>query len=162
MFARDQQTIVIGGLTSASAGPTAPQKVPLLGDIPVLGFLFRNTQKTVEKQNIILALTPYVIHEPADLARVLEAKIRDRREFIRLYGTREERRLVMGPLGVPQTPGMLERINRALREVDQGLAGAGEELRKAAPGARARNEQPQGHQGHQQQAARETGGRGGG
>jgi hypothetical protein len=67
-------------------------------DIPVIGFLFGNTQKTVEKQNIILALTPYMIHDPADLTRVLEANIRDRREFIRLYGTREER-LRIGPAG---------------------------------------------------------------
>jgi hypothetical protein len=65
------------------------------------------------------ALTPYVIHDPADLTRVLEAKIRNRREFIRLYGTREER-LRIGPLGIPPAPGMLERINRAVRALDGG------------------------------------------
>jgi general secretion pathway protein D len=119
VFARDQQTIIIGGLTRERTSEAA-QKVPLLGDIPLIGFLFRNTQRTVEKQNIILALTPYVIHDPADLTRVLEAKIRDRREFVRLYGTPQERRMQVGPLGVPTTPGMLERINRAVRALDGG------------------------------------------
>ena len=73
----------------------------------------------MEKKNIILALTPYVIDDPADLTRVLEAKIRDRREFIRLYGTREDR-VRIGPLGVPPTPGMLEWIKRAARALDGG------------------------------------------
>ena len=86
----------------------------------MIGFLFRNTQKTVEKQNIILALTPYVIHDPADLTRVLEAKMRDRREFIRLYGTREERACGSARWASRRRPGMLERINRAVRALDGG------------------------------------------
>jgi general secretion pathway protein D len=123
VFARDQQTIVIGGLTRDRQSDSV-DKVPLLGDIPLIGFLFRNTQKTTEKQNIILALTPYVIDGPADLTRVLEAKLRDRREFVRLYGSDEERRLLIGPLGTPNTPGMLEQINRAARALDEANADA--------------------------------------
>jgi general secretion pathway protein D len=115
VFARDQQTIVIGGLMRERQTDSV-QKIPLLGDIPLIGFFFRSSRKETEKQNIIVALTPYVIHEPADLTRVLEAKVRDRREFVQLYGTEEERRLLLGPLGMPNTPGMLERIHRAVRE----------------------------------------------
>jgi general secretion pathway protein D len=121
VIARDQQTIVIGGLTRERQSDSA-QKVPFLGDIPLLGFLFRSTEKTVEKQNIILAITPYVIDEPADLVRVLEAKLRDRRDFIRLYGSNEEKRVLVGPLGTPRTPGMLERINRAVKERDEQMS----------------------------------------
>jgi general secretion pathway protein D len=117
VVARDQQTIVISGLTRERQSDTS-QKVPLLGDIPLIGFFFRNTQKVSEKQNIILALTCYVIDEPADLTRVLEAKLRDRREFIRLFGSDQERRLLQGPLGPPRTTGMLERIHRAVQTVD--------------------------------------------
>jgi general secretion pathway protein D len=122
VVARDQQTIIIGGLTRERQSDSA-QKVPLLGDIPVLGFLFRSTEKTTEKQNIILAITPYVIDEPADLVRVLEAKLRDRRDFIRLYGSAEEKRLLEGPLPA-RTPGMLERINRAVKELDEASSAA--------------------------------------
>ncbi len=117
VFARDQQTIVISGLTRERVSDAA-QKVPLLGDIPLIGFFFRNTQKVTEKQNIILALTPYVIEDPADLTRVLEAKLRDRREFARLFGSDEERRLLMGPLERRST-GMLEQIHRAVRDVEE-------------------------------------------
>jgi general secretion pathway protein D len=117
VFARDQQTIIIGGLMRDKVGEGS-QKVPLLGDIPVLGFLFRSKQKTVEKQNIILAITPYVINDPADLVRILQAKIRDRRDFLRHFGTDHERRLLEGPLGRPPSAGMVEQINRAVKHLD--------------------------------------------
>jgi len=115
VFAHDRQPIIIGGLMRDKVVDGA-QKVPLLGDIPVLGVLFRSTHKTIEKQNIIIALTPHVIDGPGDLAQVLEGKLRERREFIRYFGTDEERRLLAG--SVP-TPGMLERINRAVKEVEE-------------------------------------------
>jgi hypothetical protein len=61
-----------------------------------------------------------VIDEPADLTRVLEAKLRDRRELARLYDSDEEQRLRMGPLGMPKTPGMLERIHRTVKTTEEG------------------------------------------
>lgn len=114
VFAHDRQPIIIGGLMRDKVVDSV-QKAPLLGDIPVLGVLFRNTHKTVEKQNIIIALTPHVIEGPADLARVLETKLRERREFLRHFGTEEERRLASAGVS---TPGMLERINRAVKEAE--------------------------------------------
>jgi general secretion pathway protein D len=113
VFAHDRQPIIIGGLMRDKV-VDGVQKVPLLGDIPLIGVLFRSTQKIVEKQNIIIALTPHVIDGPRDLARVLESKLRERREFLRHFGTEEERRLAGGA----SSPGMLERINRAVKEAD--------------------------------------------
>jgi len=124
VFAHDQQTIIIGGLTRDRSSEST-QKIPLLGDIPLLGFLFRSRQKTIEKQNIILALTPYVVDGPADLTRVLEAKLRDRRDFIRHFGSEAERRLLAGPLPPRAGPGMVERINRTVRELDGDAAHTG-------------------------------------
>jgi general secretion pathway protein D len=117
VIARDQQTLIISGLMRNKISDSA-SKVPFLGDIPVLGFFFRRTRKVVEKQNIIIALTPYVVKTPSDLLRVLEAKLRDRRELIQRYGDERERRLLAGPLGLPRTVGMLERMNRAVKEVE--------------------------------------------
>jgi hypothetical protein len=114
VFARDQQTIIIGGLMRDKV-TSGVQKVPFLGDIPLLGFFFRSTTKSVEKQNIILAITPYVIDDPSDLVRVLAAKVRDRRDFLRHFGSDHERRLLLGPLGLSGSGGMLEQINRATR-----------------------------------------------
>jgi general secretion pathway protein D len=126
----DQQTVVIGGLMRDRTSDVV-RKVPVLGDIPLLGALFRHTEKTVENQNIIIALTPYVIEQPADLMRVLQAKLKDRRDFLRRYGSDPERRLLEGPLG-PHSVGMLEEINRAVktleeRDRDAAPAGAGED-----------------------------------
>ena len=78
---KDQQTILIGGLMSDKAIDTVT-KVPLLGDIPILGFFFRSRRRRCVKTNLIIALTPYVISDMSDLRRVLEKKMRERREFI--------------------------------------------------------------------------------
>jgi general secretion pathway protein D len=121
VFARDQQTIIIGGLMRDKASDSA-SKVPFLGDIPVLGFFFRRTRRVIEKQNIIIALTPYVIDDSSDLLRVFEAKLRDRRDFLKHFGSAQERRLLEGPLGVPRTTGMLERINRAVKDDEANVA----------------------------------------
>jgi len=115
VFAHDRQPIIIGGLMRDKLVDSV-QKAPLLGDIPLIGVFFRNTRKTVEKQNIIIAVTPHVIEGPGDLAQVLESKLRERREFIRAFGSEEERRLLVQSA---PTPGMLEQINRAVREAEE-------------------------------------------
>ena len=62
-----------------------------------------------------------MIDEPADLTRVLEAKLRDRREFARLYGSDEERAPADRPPGhAERRPGMLERIHRAVKTTEEG------------------------------------------
>ena len=88
VIAKDQQTILIGGLMSDKVINTVT-KVPLLGDIPILGFFFRNSTKKIVKTNLIIALTPYVISDMSDLRRVLEKKMKERREFIERFGGQE-------------------------------------------------------------------------
>lgn len=78
---RDQQTVVIGGLMRDGT-TTSIQKVPVLGDIPLLGALFRSTTKTKAKRNLLLFLTPYIIRSPADLRAIYERKMRERQEFL--------------------------------------------------------------------------------
>src|SRR5262249_25300620 len=57
---KDQPTAIIGGLVRDKVTHYAT-KVPLLGDIPVLGALFRSTHDAVEKDNLVLVLTPPII-----------------------------------------------------------------------------------------------------
>jgi general secretion pathway protein D len=78
---KDQETVVIGGLVHDKMERTV-QKIPFLGDIPVLGALFRSTNDTVEKNNLVLILTPYIIRESSDLRHVFERKMAERQEFI--------------------------------------------------------------------------------
>jgi len=117
VVARDQQTVVIGGLMSDRASETVT-KVPILGDIPVIGFFFRSTQKDLKKTNIIIALTPYVISDLSDLRRVAEKKMRERREFIERYSSLEDRVSLDKDLDFRRKRGMLEEINKTVREME--------------------------------------------
>lgn len=81
---RDQETVVIGGLMRDTLS-TSETKVPILGDIPLLGALFRNTKRQTRKSNLLLFLTPYVVREPADLRAIFERKMRERQEFLDRY-----------------------------------------------------------------------------
>ncbi|WP_372653820.1 type II secretion system secretin GspD [Halobacteriovorax sp.] len=57
---RDRDTIAMGGLMRDKETDVV-SKVPLLGDIPVLGWLFKNTRKSVEKLNLLFFFTPKII-----------------------------------------------------------------------------------------------------
>jgi type II secretion system protein D len=63
------QTVIIGGLMEDSKA-TSESKVPLLGDIPWVGNLFKHKIKSNAKQELIIFLTPYVINAPDGLAEV--------------------------------------------------------------------------------------------
>jgi general secretion pathway protein D len=117
VVAKDQQTILIGGLMSDKVINTVT-KVPLLGDIPILGFFFRSSTKKVVKTNLIIALTPYVINDMSDLRRVLEKKMKERREFVERFGG-QERPSPETTISYRKKVGMLEEINRVAREVDK-------------------------------------------
>ena len=65
----DGHTAVIGGLISNTVRERQ-NKVPILGDIPLLGRLFRHESLTDEKVNLIVFLTPHIIRDSGDLARV--------------------------------------------------------------------------------------------
>jgi general secretion pathway protein D len=69
------KTGVIGGLIRESLSNTRNQ-VPFLGDIPVIGLLFRSTSKTRMKQNLAILLTPQIVREEGDLTRVADERMR--------------------------------------------------------------------------------------
>jgi general secretion pathway protein D len=84
LVVKDQQTVVIGGLTREEF-TTSRTKIPVLGDLPVLGFLFRSSKTEKRKSNLLLVLTPHVVREQADLRRIFERKMRERQEFLDRY-----------------------------------------------------------------------------
>ncbi len=69
----DSQTIVIGGLIDDTTTLTET-KVPVLGDIPILGWLFKDQAETNQKTNLYIFLTPRVIKNPAEADSVLKEK----------------------------------------------------------------------------------------
>ena len=74
---RDGDTAVLGGLIRDEQTEEV-YKVPLLGDIPVLGWLFKSTKWTKKKQNLLVFITPKVIRNPEDSGRLISRKLDER------------------------------------------------------------------------------------
>lgn len=80
------ETAVLGGLIQDQETITE-NKVPFLGDIPVLGWLFKGSSTKKEKVNLMVFLTPKVIRNPIEHRKLTLKKIDDRTDFIRRYGS---------------------------------------------------------------------------
>ncbi|MEQ1627337.1 MAG: secretin N-terminal domain-containing protein [Nitrospira sp.] len=75
-IARDNQTIVVGGLVRDNI-TLSERKVPFLGDIPWLGWLFRFQSKQTEKLNLLVFLTPHLIRDENDIAELSQRKAKE-------------------------------------------------------------------------------------
>ncbi len=133
VMVEDSSTVVIGGLIDDTFAQTE-YKVPCLGDVPGLGWLFKSRSKSGEKSNLFIFITPRVIQnqeEARAFSDVKKAPIDEMREMqIKLYqGGRDE--LVTSPMeSIPQdddVPGIV---------IEEG-AKAGEPAPQALPEASA-------------------------
>ncbi len=79
VLAKDRDVIVLGGLVRDDVQDTE-QRVPLLGDIPFLGRLFRSDTVEVTKQNLLIFIRPTIIRDDAQLAGATAEKYRYIRE----------------------------------------------------------------------------------
>ena len=82
--AENEQTIVIGGLMKDTV-TEGENKIPILGDIPVIGNLFKYKKVNKAKVNLLLILTPHVVDSKEDFERILRKKMEERDEFARKY-----------------------------------------------------------------------------
>ncbi|HUK01045.1 MAG TPA: type IV pilus secretin PilQ [Steroidobacteraceae bacterium] len=62
VLVNDGQTVVLGGVLETTRR-SDQTKVPLLGDIPLLGYLFKTTTKTNNKDELLIFVTPKIVHE---------------------------------------------------------------------------------------------------
>lgn len=69
-------TVVIGGLMRDDKG-TVEKKVPVLGDLPLVGVLFRSERELMQKTNLLLFITPHVLTDRDGLADMTERKKRE-------------------------------------------------------------------------------------
>ena len=67
----DGETAVLGGIIKNSINTTT-NKVPLLGDIPLLGQLFKSTSATKNKTELLIFLTPHVVRDPIEARKLRE------------------------------------------------------------------------------------------
>lgn len=75
------QTAVIGGLLSDQETHEV-SKVPFLGDIPVVGWLFRGERTSNTKSNLIVFITPQIIREASQMKELVVQELRDRKDRI--------------------------------------------------------------------------------
>jgi general secretion pathway protein D len=67
------RTIVIGGLISTQKNDV-DTKVPILGDIPILGYAFKRKKKEETKTELLIFLTPHVVQTPDELASLSDGE----------------------------------------------------------------------------------------
>lgn len=135
VIARDQETLVIGGIMQDRTLESV-SKVPLLGDIPLVGHFFRDTTRRKTKTNLLLFLTPYIIRGPEDFRVIFERKMKERQQFVeQFYGQ------VPGydvAVDFSRKPGPLSRMGQKVTQEEQraengGPGVAGERVIAPAP-----------------------------
>ncbi len=99
VLAEDGQIVVLGGLIQDDVTQSV-SKVPLLGDIPWLGALFRSTKDVHTKRNLMVFLRPMIIRDATGLAAISGKKYSD----IRILGADGNDKI---PNVLPRTPGQL-------------------------------------------------------
>jgi general secretion pathway protein D len=102
--AKDQQTLVVGGLVRDNI-VISERKVPLLGDIPWLGWLFKFQSKATEKLNLLVFLTPHIVRDEHDMIELNARKARELNVLQRDNRVEEPTRLKQD---------VLERLERPL------------------------------------------------
>jgi general secretion pathway protein D len=75
----DGNTLVLGGIIGDDVNDNI-NKIPILGDIPLLGWLFKTESQSVDRVNLYIFLTPRIIRNPAEALAVTKEK-RDHAEY---------------------------------------------------------------------------------
>ncbi|MFH1018159.1 MAG: type II secretion system secretin GspD [Pseudomonadota bacterium] len=78
---KDAQTVSIGGLINDKES-TSISKVPVLGDIPLIGWFFKTKSRTKTKTSLVIFLTPHIVRMPQDLETLSIRKNKQRQSFM--------------------------------------------------------------------------------
>ncbi len=89
---KNNQTVVIGGLIQ-DKGSDNVTKVPLLGDIPLLGYLFKFKGKQKQKTNLLVYLTPRIVKDFGELEEIKQSKGDEFMDKSRGLGELDDKRL---------------------------------------------------------------------
>lgn len=120
ILVQDQQTVVLGGLLQVRDS-TSESKVPVLGDIPLLGRLFKYTTTEHKKMNLLILLTPYIIKDNLDLERIRARKQREYDEFSQSQRSFDGMRF-QPKIDYSRKRGLVEEINRSVLEMEEDVA----------------------------------------
>ncbi|MFO0961345.1 MAG: secretin N-terminal domain-containing protein [Phycisphaerales bacterium] len=136
---RDGETVVIGGLINDRYERT-DRKVPLLGDIPIIGLAFRQKSEATSKTELLIVLRPHVVRSPARVQEVTEDAINRmtlqpglkdqirKAELKGMQGKFNDKGELVDPLGAPSEPPEVDgdpRVAPASAPASPGPAPAG-------------------------------------
>lgn len=82
---KDGETIVLGGIMRTTVSSTT-SKVPLLGDLPLLGNLFRSSSREKQKTELLVFLTPRIVRTPEDARKLREETEKERSSLVKPKG----------------------------------------------------------------------------
>jgi general secretion pathway protein D len=116
----DQETVVLSGL-SQERESTDTTKVPLLGDLPLLGYLFKTTTTSKLKTNLLVLLTPYIIKDRRDFQAFRERKLREYDEFAGSVSSLSHM-AYLPDVDYRKKRGLVEEINRAVLDAEHDTA----------------------------------------
>lgn len=81
---RSGMTMAIGGLLNSEDGKTIT-KIPLLGDIPIIGQFFRHTTKTRDNRELVILITPTLVADdtPVSMSQKMKGSYEDNERYLR-------------------------------------------------------------------------------
>ncbi len=88
IIVQNGDTAVLGGLIKDEELETV-KKVPLLGDLPVIGWLFKGKKSEKKKVNMLVFLSPKIIRNASDQRNLLSNKTKERLQFIKQQGGKD-------------------------------------------------------------------------
>ena len=100
---RDGQTVVIAGLVGDDVDVNVT-KVPCLGDIPLLGWLFKSESRTTRRTNLLIFLTPYIVATPEEAEEIYRLKAKYMDELTRSATEQDVQPEEPPPAVGPSTP----------------------------------------------------------
>ena len=109
---RDRETVVITGLTQERDVDSSSQ-VPILGDIPILGYFFKYHTKQKHRTNLLVLLTPYIIKDQLDLQAIQERKAREHDEFVASFRSLDHAKYIPD-IDYRRKRGLVEEIHLAV------------------------------------------------
>ena len=77
----NEDTIVLSGLIRDDETKSV-QKIPILGDIPILGWLFKNSTSKTIKTNLLIFITPSIVKQYGNMRKILTSRISDHEDFL--------------------------------------------------------------------------------
>ena len=117
---KDRETMVIGGLIRDNV-TSSTMKVPLLGDIPILGWLFKYKTSRIEKTNLMIFITPHIIKTAEESAALTRQREDILNEFRKEYHIEKKS---AGPHSLLKPADKRGSAEQAVLSADNGAAGA--------------------------------------